>query len=230
MPDAPSASSVPMTALLKPAHAGVDTSTAQAAAAGLRTFFRLAEAWQLGIAEQTTLLGVARTTLYQWKQGKVGPLDRHQLERLSHLFGIYSALHILFPVAAPRRRMDPQAEQRAAVRAASRRSTACWAGRSPTSSSFASTSTRSAAARPRSQGGDRSEERAAGARVLASVVPADSVALSDRGPVRRDRRRGRPRGGVRDRGARQSADPRRDRRAAAGAARGARERAGQRHR
>ncbi len=89
-----------MTALLKPAHAGVDTGTAQAAAAGLRTFFRLAEAWQLGVAEQTTLLGVARTTLYQWKQGKVGPLDRHQLERLSHLFGIYSSLHILFPVAA----------------------------------------------------------------------------------------------------------------------------------
>ena len=89
-----------MTALAKPAPAGVDTSTAQVAAAGLRTFFRLAEAWQLGIAEQTTLLGVARTTLYQWKQGKVGPLDRHQLERLSHLFGIYSALHILFPIAA----------------------------------------------------------------------------------------------------------------------------------
>ena len=88
-----------MTALLKPAHAGVDPGTPQAAAAGLRTFFRLAEAWQLGVAEQTTLLGVARTTLYQWKQGKVGPLDRHQLERLSHLFGIYSSLHILFPVA-----------------------------------------------------------------------------------------------------------------------------------
>ena len=75
-----------MTALRKPAQAGVDTGTAQVAAAGLRTFFRLAEAWQLGIAEQTTLLGVARTTLYLWKQGKVGPLDRHQLERLSHLF------------------------------------------------------------------------------------------------------------------------------------------------
>ena len=88
-----------MTALLKPAAVGVDTGTAQVAAAGLRTFFRLAEAWQLGVAEQTTLLGVARTTLYQWKQGKVGPLDRHQLERLSHLFGIYSSLHILFPVA-----------------------------------------------------------------------------------------------------------------------------------
>jgi hypothetical protein len=88
-----------MTALRQPAPAGVDTSTAQVAAAGLRTFFRLAEAWQLGIAEQTTLLGVARTTLYQWKQGKVAPLDRHLLERLSHLFGIYSSLQILFPAS-----------------------------------------------------------------------------------------------------------------------------------
>ncbi len=87
-----------MSALLKPVSAGVDPGSARAAGSALRTFFRLAEAWQLSVAEQTTLLGVARTTLYQWKQGKVAPLDRHQLERLSHLFGIYSALHILFPV------------------------------------------------------------------------------------------------------------------------------------
>ncbi|HZV94112.1 MAG TPA: antitoxin Xre-like helix-turn-helix domain-containing protein [Caldimonas sp.] len=88
-----------MSALLKPAAARVDLSTPESAAAALRTFFRLADAWQLGIAEQTTLLGVARTTLYQWRQGKVAPLDRHLLERLSHLLGIYSSLHILFPVA-----------------------------------------------------------------------------------------------------------------------------------
>ena len=88
-----------MSALLKPISAGVDPGSARAAGAALRTFFRLAEAWQLSVAEQTNLLGVARTTLYQWKQGKVAPLDRHQLERLSHLFGIYAALHILFPVA-----------------------------------------------------------------------------------------------------------------------------------
>jgi transcriptional regulator with XRE-family HTH domain len=50
------------------------------------------------VSEQATLLGVGRTTLYQWKQGKVGPLDRHVLERLSHLFGIYAALQILLPV------------------------------------------------------------------------------------------------------------------------------------
>jgi Protein of unknown function (DUF2384) len=76
----------------------VDLSTPDAAAAALRTFWRLAEVWKLTIAEQVTLLGVARTTLYQWKQGKVGALDRHVLERLSYLFGIYSALQILLPV------------------------------------------------------------------------------------------------------------------------------------
>ena len=89
-----------MSALLKPTTPAVDLTSAKAAAAALRTFFRIAEAWRLTIAEQTTVLGVARTTLYQWKQGKVGPLDRHLLERLSHLFGIYSSLQILFPVAA----------------------------------------------------------------------------------------------------------------------------------
>ncbi|MED5618111.1 MbcA/ParS/Xre antitoxin family protein [Ideonella sp. BN130291] len=76
----------------------VDLNSAAAAAAALRTFWRLAEAWKLSVAEQTTLLGVGRTTLYQWKQGKPGPLDRHVLERLSYLFGIYAALQILLPV------------------------------------------------------------------------------------------------------------------------------------
>ena len=48
--------------------------------------------------EQLNLLGVGKTTFYQWKQGKVAALDRHVLERLSYLFGIYAALHILLPV------------------------------------------------------------------------------------------------------------------------------------
>lgn len=88
-----------MSALPKPAVPPVDLTSARTAGAALRTFFRLADAWQLSVAEQTTLLGVARATLYQWKQGKVAPLDRHLLERLSHLFGIYSSLQILFPAS-----------------------------------------------------------------------------------------------------------------------------------
>ena len=79
-----------------PTH--VNLGTAKTAEAALRTFWRLAEAWKLTMAEQLALLGVARTTLYQWKQGKVGPLDKHVLERLSYLFGIYSALQTLLPV------------------------------------------------------------------------------------------------------------------------------------
>ena len=87
-----------MTALHRTTPAAVDLSSPEAAAAALRSFWRLAEAWKLGVSEQATLLGVGRTTLYQWKQGKVGPLDRHVLERLSYLFGIHAALQILLPV------------------------------------------------------------------------------------------------------------------------------------
>jgi hypothetical protein len=88
-----------VSAVLKPERPKVDLATPAAAAAALRTFWKLADAWELNAAEQGTLLGVGRTTLYQWKQGKVGSLDRHQLERLSYLFGIYAALQILFPLA-----------------------------------------------------------------------------------------------------------------------------------
>src|SRR4029079_3561725 len=88
-----------MSALLKPDVPGVDLTSARAAGAALRTFFRLAAAWRLSVAEQTTLLGVARATLYQWKQGKVAPLARHLLESLAPLFVIYSSLQILFPAS-----------------------------------------------------------------------------------------------------------------------------------
>jgi hypothetical protein len=89
-----------MTALLQPTPPVVNLQSAAAAESALRTFWRLADAWQLSPTEQQTLLGVGRTTLYQWKQGKVGPLDRHVLERLSYLFGIHAALQVLLPVPA----------------------------------------------------------------------------------------------------------------------------------
>ena len=87
-----------MNAALQPTHPEVDLQSAAAGDAAMRTFWRLAEAWGLGTAEQMTLLGVGKTTLYQWKQGRVGTLDRHVLERLSYLFGIYAALQVLLPV------------------------------------------------------------------------------------------------------------------------------------
>jgi hypothetical protein len=88
-----------MNAVLQPQAPDIKLDSPAAAQAALRTFWRLADAWKLDVNEQTTLLGVGRTTLYQWKSGKVGPLDRHVLERLSYLFGIYAALQILLPVA-----------------------------------------------------------------------------------------------------------------------------------
>ena len=87
-----------MNAVLQPTRPDVDLQSAAAGEAALRTFWRLAQAWKLSSAEQMALLGVGKTALYQWKQGRVGVLDRHVLERLSYLFGIYAALHILLPV------------------------------------------------------------------------------------------------------------------------------------
>ena len=90
-----------MNAIFQPTTPPVDLDSAAAAQAALRTFWRIGEAWQLDATEQATLLGIGRTTLYQWKQGKVGAgLDRHVLERLSYLFGIYAALQILLPVGS----------------------------------------------------------------------------------------------------------------------------------
>ena len=73
-------------------------NTVESAGSAMRAFWRVAEALKLTIAEQLTLLGVPRPTLYQWRQGQVGPLDADVEQRLSHLFGIYAALQRLLPV------------------------------------------------------------------------------------------------------------------------------------
>jgi len=86
-----------MAAVVKTSTPAVDLASAESGAAALRTFWRLAQAWKLKSTELMALLGVGRCALYQWKQGKVGPLDRHVLERLSYLFGIYAALQLLLP-------------------------------------------------------------------------------------------------------------------------------------
>lgn len=68
---------------------------------GLRTFFRIADAWRLEPEEQRGLLGwPARSTLYTWKAGRAVTLPYDTLIRLSLVFGIYKALHVLYPDAA----------------------------------------------------------------------------------------------------------------------------------
>jgi uncharacterized protein (DUF2384 family) len=66
--------------------------------AGLRTFFRITELWQLTPDQQMTLLGLTSpSTYYKWKKTPPQKLSPDMLERLSYIFGIYKALQILLP-------------------------------------------------------------------------------------------------------------------------------------
>jgi len=70
-------------------------------APALRSFFRLAEHWDLRVAEQRKLLGdPPESTFYKWKREQDGSLGRDTLERISYLLGIWKALQILFPDTA----------------------------------------------------------------------------------------------------------------------------------
>lgn len=75
-------------------------SAAAVAAPALRTLFRIGEAWQLSGAELMKLLGnPPRSTFYKWKRGENVALPQDVLERMSYIFGIYSALQVLLPNA-----------------------------------------------------------------------------------------------------------------------------------
>jgi hypothetical protein len=63
----------------------------------LRTFFRIAEAWNLSNEEQMTLLCAERSTYDKWKRERHGLLPKDTLERISYILGIYKTLHILLP-------------------------------------------------------------------------------------------------------------------------------------
>lgn len=66
----------------------------------LRTVFRILAAWGLSNKEQIKLLGdPPKSTFYRWKQGERVVLSQDSLERLSYIFGIYSALQVLLPRA-----------------------------------------------------------------------------------------------------------------------------------
>ena len=71
------------------------------ARAGLATFFRIGDEWNLDAAAQMALLGLtSRTTFFRWKKSAPSALPPDTLERLSHIFGIYKSLRILLPDAA----------------------------------------------------------------------------------------------------------------------------------
>lgn len=90
-----------MNAVLSPDRAA-PVSPAQMAAAGLRAFAHIAQAWGLSVDEQLALLGEPpRSTFFAWrKQPEKAALPRDTLERLSNILGIYKSLQILLPDAA----------------------------------------------------------------------------------------------------------------------------------
>ena len=64
----------------------------------IRTFFNIADAWDLAVNDQRALLGwPAPSTYHKYKAGDVGTLSFDTLTRLSLVIGIYKALHILLP-------------------------------------------------------------------------------------------------------------------------------------
>jgi len=73
----------------------------QLAAPALRTFFRIAAAWELSPDEQMVLLGrPPKSTFYKWKSEGAKTVPRDLLERISYVLGIYKDLQILIPDAS----------------------------------------------------------------------------------------------------------------------------------
>lgn len=64
----------------------------------LRTFFNIAGAWGLSVAEQRALLGwPAASTYHKYKAREHGALSFDTLTRLSLVLGIYKSLQVLYP-------------------------------------------------------------------------------------------------------------------------------------
>ena len=79
--------------------AGAELTLQPMAAAGLRAFERIAQAWGLSVDEQLVLLGQPpRSTFFAWrKQPDKASVPRDTLERLSNLLGIWKSLQMLLP-------------------------------------------------------------------------------------------------------------------------------------
>lgn len=75
-----------------------DAGTTKNEDVALSSFFRLTSAWDLSKEEERILLGSPnRSTFVRWRRGRRGNLSKDTLERISYLFGIYKALHTIFP-------------------------------------------------------------------------------------------------------------------------------------
>jgi antitoxin Xre/MbcA/ParS-like protein len=69
----------------------------------MRSFFNIAQQWDLSVEQQRALLGwPGSSTYHKYKSGNVGKLSYDGLTRISLILGIYKALHILYPKLADR--------------------------------------------------------------------------------------------------------------------------------
>jgi Protein of unknown function (DUF2384) len=63
----------------------------------VRLFLGLTELWRLAVDQRRALLGdISKPTYHNWQNGKVGTLNRDQLERISLVLGIHKGLKLLF--------------------------------------------------------------------------------------------------------------------------------------
>jgi uncharacterized protein (DUF2384 family) len=75
-----------------------EASGKELGAAGLSTFFRIAELWELSAEESMTLLGITSpSTYYKWRKAPPRRISPDMLERISYILGIYKSLQILLP-------------------------------------------------------------------------------------------------------------------------------------
>ena len=64
----------------------------------LRSFLRVADAWELSVEQRRALLGwPPGSTFFKHKAGDIGVLSYDTLIRISLVLGIYKDLHILYP-------------------------------------------------------------------------------------------------------------------------------------
>ena len=62
----------------------------------LEALARIAERWQLKQQDLPALLGTSPRTVRAWYKTPPARLDRHVLERISHVLAIYNALQAIF--------------------------------------------------------------------------------------------------------------------------------------
>ncbi len=66
----------------------------------LRAFQNIAAAWHLRVNERRALLGgIPQSTFDRLRKTANPALSEDTLERISHVLGIYKALHVIFPVS-----------------------------------------------------------------------------------------------------------------------------------